>query len=138
MKKFLFICLVAIVTSACQKTDDVVEIVAINSATDTLIATGTFKRTTKNTSGNVKLYNRPNDYLLVFENFETGSGPDVRIYLAQNASAKPFVNLGSLTKEGTFSLTFAKNVDVSSYKFICIWCEPFTQIFGTAELQFIN
>ncbi len=120
--------------SACQKTDDVQETISINSATDSLIASGTFKRTTKNTSGTAKVYRRANDLLLVFENFKTGSGPDVRIYLSTTVNAKPFINLGTLAKEGTFSISLPLATDISNYKYVCIWCEPFTQIFGTAEL----
>jgi len=72
---------------------------------------------------------------LAFENFKTTSGPDLRIYLAENTGAKNFIEVASLTKLGTFSLPLPSNANTAQRKYVLIWCRSFSVSFGSAELQ---
>jgi hypothetical protein len=103
----------------------------------TTVKTGTFTTNSKNTGGTIKVIKDANNkQTLVFENFSTGSGPDVQVWLSPNTSASSYVNLGALKAfSGNFSydLPTTANIDVNNK--VLIWCEDFSVLFGHATLQ---
>lgn len=100
----------------------------------TLISQGTFKNGVHTTTGTAKLYRKGTTYTLVFDSFKTDSGPDLRIYLAEDNNAKNFIELTELKNVGNFYLTLPDNADVTKRKNVLIWCKQFSVFFGGAEL----
>ncbi|WP_373512595.1 DM13 domain-containing protein [Persicitalea sp.] len=103
-------------------------------STQTLVSQGTFKNGVHPTSGTAKLYQKGTTYTLVFDNFKTDAGPDLRIYLAEDTQAKNFIQLAELKNTGNFFLTLPDDAKVNDRKQVLIWCKQFTVLFGSAEL----
>ncbi len=100
----------------------------------TLVSQGTFKNGVHTASGTAKLYQKGTTYTLVFDSFKVESGPDLRIYLAENNQAKNFIELTELKNTGNFYLTLPDKADVSKQINVLIWCKQFAVLFGSAEL----
>jgi Electron transfer DM13 len=99
---------------------------------------GTFKAGAHPTSGMVRIVseaNNANKKYLVFSNFTTDPGPDLRIYLAQDTRATNFVELEMLTKTGNFSVEIPESSAVGNPKYVLIWCKRFAVLFGSAQLN---
>lgn len=102
---------------------------------DSLILSGSFVTEGKSTSGQAEVYISDDSRKVVFKNFSTGNGPDVRVYLATDAQASDFINLGDLkATSGEFSYSLPNETDLSEYDHIVIWCEDFSLVFGYARL----
>jgi hypothetical protein len=68
--------------------------------------------------------------------FSSQNGPDLRVYLSKDANASSYISMGKLkSTTGKQSYEVPGNPDVADYKYIMIWCEQFTVVFGRAELQ---
>ena len=104
-------------------------------STQTLVSQGTFKDGVHATSGTAKLYQKGTTYTLVFDSFKVDSGPDLRIYLAEDTQAKNFIQLAELKNTGNFFLTLPDDAKVNDRKQVLIWCKQFTVLFGSAELK---
>ncbi|TAE38038.1 MAG: hypothetical protein EAZ70_01015 [Runella slithyformis] len=150
MKNLLLLLAVVWSISACQKTE--IEAAPTSStgapvnlsnpaqtfdvAGQKLIAQGTFMGSGRySASGVVKRYEKGAKQTLVFEDFKIDSGPDLRIYLAEDKSAKGFVELSSKVNSGNFFLELPANTDLAKQKQVLIWCKQFTVLFGNAELK---
>lgn len=82
--------------------------------------------------------------LLRFENFEVLNGPDLHVYLAPQ---DPIPNTVGLELDGSLDLGKLKgnlgaqnyeipaDLDLSLYKSVVIWCQPFRVPFNAASLQ---
>lgn len=105
-----------------------------NASDQTLILQGTFKNGVHTTSGTAKLYKKGTTYTLVFDSFKTDSGPDLRIYLAEDNNAKNFIELTELKNTGNFYLVLPDNADVNKRMNVLIWCKQFSVLFGSATL----
>ena len=103
-------------------------------STQTLVSQGTFKNGVHPTTGTAKLYKKGTTYTLVFENFKTDPGPDLRIYLAEDTQAKNFIQLAELKNTGNFFLTLPDDAKVNDRKQVLIWCKQFAVLFGSAAL----
>lgn len=86
-------------------------------------------------SGAVKLYEKGEKRTLVFEDFKIDSGPDLRIYLAEDKNAKGFIELSSKVNSGSFFLELPATTNLAKQKQVLIWCKQFTVLFGNAELK---
>ncbi|HUG13665.1 MAG TPA: DM13 domain-containing protein [Thermomicrobiales bacterium] len=79
----------------------------------------------------------PGRYVLRFEEFSVRNGPDLYVYLSTNpdgASANDY-NIGALkATDGSFNYDIPPDVDISIYRSVIIWCEPFAVLFATAPL----
>lgn len=79
----------------------------------------------------------PGVYVLRFEEFSVRNGPDLYVYLSTNpdgASANDY-SLGPLkATDGSFNYDIPAEVDISIYRSVIIWCEPFAVLFATAPL----
>jgi hypothetical protein len=74
--------------------------------------------------------------LLRFTNFKTDNGPKLLVYLATDANATEFVNLGDLKGiSGDFTYSIPVNTDLTKYNIVNIWCVDFSVSFGTATLK---
>jgi hypothetical protein len=131
--KILFIICVCVFMISCKKEKTVQEALPEG----TVIKTGTFVTNSKPTSGTVKIIAGANNVKnLVFENFQTGSGPDVRVWLSPNLTTTSYQEVGTLrATNGTFSYTLPASIDFTANNNVLIWCEDFNVLFGSATLQ---
>ena len=74
--------------------------------------------------------------ILRLENFKATNGPDLYVYLSTDNSASDFVNLGRLKGNiGNQNYDIPEGTDYSKYHAVLIWCQAFSVLFGSAELQ---
>ncbi|MBA4849263.1 DM13 domain-containing protein [Emticicia sp. BO119] len=143
-KKSFVLSVVLLFSLACQKenittsTDN--ESLLPNPITqkpENLIAKGTFQSAVHTTSGEVKVYRDINlKKVLLFENFKTDSGPDLRIYMAEDKVLTNFIEItDKVNINGTYSLAIPDEADPLKQKYVLIWCKRFAVLFGSAELK---
>ena len=103
----------------------------------TTIASGNFISSVHNTSGTVKIVrDAANKVFLVFENFRTDNGPDLRVWLSPNNSGNPYQELGLLkAASGNFSYELDASINYTANNRVLIWCRQFSVLFGYAVLQ---
>jgi hypothetical protein len=97
-------------------------------------ASGTFQNGVHSVSGRVRLYERNGQKTLVFTNFKSDTGPDLRIYLATDTQANDFTEVTMLTATGNFYAPVPASAD-SRQRYVLIWCKRFAVHFGNAELR---
>ena len=77
-----------------------------------------------------------NSNILRLENFKSTNGPDLYVYLSTDDNASEFINLGELkANKGNQNYEIPKDVDISKYNKVLIWCKAFGVLFGSAELS---
>ncbi len=87
-------------------------------------------------SGRVAIYEINNQKILRFEDFNTVNGPDLFIYLATDATATDFVNLGEIkATKGNVNYDLPVGVDLNKYDTVLVWCKQFKVLFSYAELK---
>jgi hypothetical protein len=97
--------------------------------------TGEFIDGEHKVSGTVKIVYSDGTKYLRFENFSTENGPDLRVYLAGDTTAKDFVDLGELpATEGNYNIQLPDSIDLTTHDTVLIWCRAFRVNFGSAEL----
>ena len=140
MKLFCHVALVlllAITLMACKKSalDYVNEDIPVSGGV--MLTKGNFMRSSHSTSGTARIVkDSANRRFLVFENFSTDNGPDLRVWLSKNTSAAQYQEVGKLTAvAGNFSYELAANIDPVLYNHVLIWCEDFSVLFGYAVLK---
>lgn len=140
MKKIL-IAFFALLSWSCVKNETLTPVVQTPSqavVTGTQESLGTFSNGAHVVSGTVKLVADKTDAkkkYLSFENFKTDAGPDLYVYLAEDKAAKGFTTVMKLDKTGTFVLDVPTNADLTKQKYVLIWCQQFTVLFGSAKLE---
>jgi hypothetical protein len=141
MKKLLVVCSITLLVSSCVKNQELTPVVQtpIQAVIDgKQESVGTFTAGVHATSGTVKVVADKTDAkkkYLSFENFKTDAGPDLYVYLAEDKMAKGFTAVVKLDKTGTFVLDVPANADLSKQKYVLIWCQQFTVLFGSAKLE---
>jgi hypothetical protein len=141
MKKILVIFSISLLSWSCVKNEELTPVTqttppAVVSGTQESL--GTFSNGAHPTTGTVKLVADKTDAkkkYLSFENFKTDAGPDLYVYLAEDKTAKGFTTVMKLDKTGTFVLDVPANADLSKQKYVLIWCQQFTVLFGSAKLE---
>jgi hypothetical protein len=101
-------------------------------------AIGMFSPAVHHVSGLVKLITNKEDInkkYLSFENFKTDEGPALYIYLAEDKTAKGFTSIAKLTKTGTFTLEIPADAMLDKQKYVLVWCQQFSVLFGSAKLE---
>ena len=74
--------------------------------------------------------------ILRIENFRSTNGPDVHLYLSTDKQASDFIDLGRLkANNGNQNYQIPINTDFNKYKYVLIWCQPFSVLFGSAQLS---
>lgn len=140
MKKIL-IAFIALLSWSCVKNETLTPVAQTPSqavVSGTQESLGTFTAGAHPTSGTVKLVSDKTDAkkkYLSFENFKTDAGPDLYVYLAEDKTAKGFTSVLKLDKTGTFVLDVPTNADLTKQKYVLIWCQQFTVLFGSAKLE---
>lgn len=97
---------------------------------------GTFVSNVHATSGTVNVVETGGKRTLVFTNFRTDGGPDLRIYLAENTGLRNFIEVSRLTSTtGNFSVELPAGADPARQRYVLIWCKAFSVLFGSSELK---
>ena len=96
---------------------------------------GKFVSNVHTTSGTVQVSETGGVRTLVFTNFSTEGGPDLRIYLAENTSLRNFIEVSRLDKTGSFSVELPATANPAQQRYVLIWCKAFSVLFGSAELK---
>jgi hypothetical protein len=131
MRNLILILIVFSFSSCKKKTKDV-----FNTKDQTLVSQADFVSGPSNhsASGQVKVYEKSGVYSLVFTNFKTDSGPDLRVYFSGSTAFTGATEVAALKSiDGDFYYT------LSSYdplkKTVLIWCNQVNVLFGSAVLQ---
>lgn len=103
----------------------------------TLLREGIFMGTSGHpVSGAAKIYNENGNHIVQFENFSSINGPDLKVYISKDASASDFINLGPLkSTTGMQSYEIPGMPDYDEYKYVLVWCQKFSVLFGSAEVN---
>jgi hypothetical protein len=104
----------------------------------TLILQGNFTSSNSyTTTGSAKVYeDKSKKRTLVFENFKTNNGPDLKIYIAEDNAVTNFVQItDKVNTNGSYSLPIPDNVDFKKQNTVVIWCKSFSRSFGSAILK---
>ena len=90
-----------------------------------------------NAEGYVKILTLLDEFqILRLEDFRTTNGPDVHLYLSTDKQASNFINLGRLkANNGDQNYQIPIDTDFNKYKYVLIWCQPFSVLFGSAQLS---
>jgi Electron transfer DM13 len=140
MKK-LSICLTIVLFNmlmiSCKK-EEAVTVPPTEIATGlTTVFQGTFAAASHPTSGTVKLSkDASGKKFLVFENFKTDAGPDLRIYLSDDLKATNYTEItNKVTVTGNYQLPVDASIDTEKKRKVLIWCQQFSVLFGSADLK---
>lgn len=90
-----------------------------------------------NVMGAAKVFkNEDNTFEVKLDEFNTSNGPDLYVYLSQEAMPVNFISLGKLrSTNGNQIYSIPDSPDFSVYKFICIHCKEYNHLFGYAEIE---
>jgi hypothetical protein len=107
------------------------------------LASGAFRSLAHTTSGTASIVELPDGRRFVrFEDLDTDSGPDLRVYLSQapatgDASAidDAFVDLGALKgNQGNQNYAIPDGVELDDIRSVSVWCRRFSVGFGVAPV----
>jgi hypothetical protein len=102
----------------------------------TLLSTGPMMGVGHTVNGTASIYEMSGKKIVYLSPYMSQNGPDLRVYLSKDGDATDYINLGKLkSTSGKQSYAVPGNPDVSDYKFVIIWCQQFTVLFGVAELK---
>lgn len=103
----------------------------------TTIVSGTFTGSSHPARGTAKVTrDAAGKTFLVFENFNTDNGPDLRVWLSSSNNATTYQEVGVLKAvSGNFSYELNASVNYTVNNRVLIWCEDFSVLFGYAILQ---
>lgn len=143
MKNKLLLILAVMFMLSCEKQDDVNPVGVMTTPKDmfdltgfNLTSEGVFQSNAHTTSGKVKFYTKDKKTVLVFENFKTDGGPDLKIYLSESTSINKFTDLGKLENtSGNFVVEIPTSADLTNQNYVLIWCKQFSVLFGNAQLK---
>lgn len=87
-------------------------------------------------SGNAKVYQQNDQFILALENVSISNGPDLHVYLSKEVLPANFIDLGHLQSTiGNHIYPIPDNIDVTQYKYALIHCKQYNHLFGSAMLQ---
>ena len=73
--------------------------------------------------------------LELLDNFRANGTNDVSVWLAEDAMATGFIDLGRINITGAQSIAIPDGIDLSRLNHVIIWCNRFPSIIGEAELR---
>jgi hypothetical protein len=124
----LFSCKKEIVTST--------EPPVVITTTDKVLLSGSFTSGAHTTSGDVKLIEGADKKkYLVFDNLKSDAGPDLRIYLSEDNTAKTFTEVTNKVVNGNTKIEVPAAANTDKQKTVLIWCKQFSVLFGSAALK---
>jgi hypothetical protein len=137
MKKVIFYLMMSllVVAQACKTKettlDEMLEIANAN-----VLLQGNFQSAVHPTTGIAKVITENGKRMLVFENFKTDPGPNLKVYLATTTSPSNFTDLGALkASSGNFAYEISASVNLDQQSNVLVWCERFSVLFGNASLK---
>lgn len=102
----------------------------------TLIKSGDLFGVGHTVSGTAAIYEASGKKTVLLDPFNSQNGPDLKVYLSKDQSATEYINLGTLkSTTGKQAYEVPGNPDVADYKFVLVWCQQFSVLFGKAELN---
>ena len=105
-------------------------------STATLIKSGMLVGVGHTVSGTASIYESAGKKTVLLDPYSSQNGPDLKVYLSKDEKASSYINLGKLKSlDGKQSYEIPNNPDVTDYKYVLVWCEQFSVIFGKAELK---
>ena len=126
-----------------KRADEVVP--AASASSLAALASGPFHGIEHETKGTATVYQDTNgNRVLRLSNFSTSNGPDVHVYMvaADNAydaatvEHAGFIDLGNIKGNiGDQDYTLGRDLDLSRYRAVSIWCKRFRVNFGTAPMK---
>ncbi|CAN5522652.1 DM13 domain-containing protein [soil metagenome] len=138
----LFLILAILLSVSCNKDESNTPTKPVNSTFDpmatgaTLLKQGTLTGVGHSVSGTAKIYNDVGKKILVLDPFSAQNGPDLKIYLSTDQNATKYINLGPLmATSGKQTYDVAATTDLDQYKYVLVWCQQFSVLFGKSELQ---
>lgn len=142
MKSIALLFIVTVVLISCDNTveiapEDQTQAIEVDTANQTLLLSGDIMGSSSypSTSGKVKVStDDANNRTLTLENLQVNNGPDLRIYIAEDAAITNFVEISNTVKNGTNSYELPSSVDLEKQKVVLIWCKAFSVSFGSATL----
>ncbi len=137
MKKIISTVIVASVLfiTGCSKSPD--NITETLPTAVTIVSSGVFSSNAHTTSGTVKVViEASGKKFLVFENFRTDNGPDLKVWLSTGTSGSTYQEIGALKAvSGNFSYELDASINHITNNRVLIWCKAFSVLFGHAILQ---
>ena len=101
-----------------------------------LVLQGNFKPRDHEVEGKALLIEDNGKHILRFEDFETINGPALRIYLSSDLGTDDFVDLGPIkATKGNVNYDIPEGTDITKYKNVLVWCDPFSVLFSYSELS---
>lgn len=108
-----------------------------------VVKKGNFQDGDHPTSGEGRVVKEGDKYFVeLSDDFKTDAGPDLRIYLVEDAQGKVtdnnYIDAGKLTNvtgKARVEFSFPSGKTIDDYKSIVIWCNPFRVVFGFATLS---
>ncbi len=123
--------------ASCKKNTPPTFVNEILPSATTTLASGIFVSSAHTTSGTVKIVkDSVNRRFLVFENFKTDGGPDLRTWVSPNNDGSNSQELGFLkATAGNFSYELDPSFNYTTNNHVLIWCRQFAVLFGYAVLN---
>ena len=130
--------------SACTKNESTPTAPVTLSTTDTalvgsnsiVLVMGNFINGVHPTSGKAAWHKNGSSQTLLLSNFSSDAGPDLKVYLSKDLAASSFISLGELkSTTGNQTYTIPNSASTADYKYVLIWCQRFTVLFGSANIK---
>lgn len=144
MKIITYLTIIICLFSACTKNEStptesstltVADSALVGSST-TILAMGNFINGVHPVSGKAAWHKAGNIQTLLLSNFSSDSGPDLKVYLSKDITASSFILLGDLkSTTGNQTYNIPNTASTADYKYILIWCQRFSVLFGSARIQ---
>ncbi|MBI4095081.1 MAG: DM13 domain-containing protein [Candidatus Liptonbacteria bacterium] len=101
-----------------------------------LVAQGDFMRRFHSVAGRALLIRDGGGEIVRFEDFLTDNGPRLHIYLSADLGADDFIDLGQIkATKGNVNYALPADTDTGKYRYVLVWCKPFSVLFSYAELK---
>ena len=139
MKKLFFL-FVMLISFSCSEEENNTPTAPIDDNFDpgqaTLLKQGTLMGVGHSVSGTAKVYDENGKKTVVLDPFSSQNGPDLKIYLSKDENASQYISLGAMkSTTGKQSYEITGMPDLAEYKFVLVWCQQFSVLFGKAELN---
>ncbi|SRR5260221_6907636 len=101
-----------------------------------LLKSGMFVGLDGPTTGTASVYDQHGTKYIVFNPFQSHSGPDLKVYLSKDINANDYIRLGKLQAiSGRQVYVVPGSPSISDYNYVHIWCEKYTVDFARAEVK---
>jgi Electron transfer DM13 len=131
---FALTCLLSACKKEQQPTSDTPAVTLL--ATDTLLYSGTFANGAHTTTGTARtVKSAGGKRYLILDNLQSDAGPDLRIFLATDRANSGGTEVSATVKNGNTRVEIPASVNGSTQKYVLIWCQQYSVLFGSAALK---